>query len=173
MRPATPPYRQSLRLPGFDYGQTASYFVTICTRSRVPLFGTIQSQTVRLSDLGRIVAEAWLQTSELRPEVSLDAFIVMPDHLHGIISIDGERNRPRGENGYARRGSRVLGSIIAGFKSTCTLRINLYRQTPKKAVWQRNYFEHIIRSVEELQRVRRYIAENPLRSSLGETDYGA
>lgn len=85
-------HRQSIRLRGYDYTQPGEYFVTICTSERERLFGEIENEEIRLSDIGRIVREEWLRTPLVRSNVQLDKFVVMPDHLHGIIVILAERN---------------------------------------------------------------------------------
>lgn len=84
-------HRRSIRLHGYDYAQAGAYFVTICTQNRECLFGDIEDGEMRLNDYGRVVEEEWLRTATIRREVELDAFIVMPNHVHGIIVINAER----------------------------------------------------------------------------------
>ena len=112
--------------------------------------------------MGQIVQDEWLRTRTIRPEIVMDEFIVMPDHLHAIVSL-GEQWFVRAEPGILERSKRSLGSLVAGFKSICTLRINSTRRTPGKVVWQRNYYEHVIRTEVELERIREYIRLNPAR----------
>jgi len=157
-------HRRSIRLRGYDYAQAGAYFVTICTQNRECLFGEIVDGQVALNVPGEVVAEEWLRSARIRGEIELDAFVVMPNHLHGIVVI-----RDVGAHGRAplpsppHRPPRSLGSFVAGFKSVSTKRINAIRGTPGVPVWQRNYREHVIRDDHDLGRVRRYIAENPLR----------
>lgn len=159
--------RRSIRLRGYDYREAGAYFVTICTANRECFFGEIVDEAMQLNRLGEIVQDEWHRTSILRPQVSLDAFVVMPNHIHGIISFDAQ------EEGKARLApttarfvypiAESLPSVLGAFKSACTKRINLARQTPGHPLWQRNYYEHVVRSESELARVREYIATNPAR----------
>jgi len=157
-------HRRSIRLPGYDYGQATAYFVTICTQNRECVFGEVINGQVVLSEAGELAREEWLRSADIRSEIELDAFVVMPNHLHGIVV-----TRDVGAHGRAplplapHRPPRSLGSFVAGFKSAVTKRINEIRDAPGVPVWQRNYYEHVIRDEDDLDRVRRYIAENPLR----------
>ena len=137
-----------------------------------------------LNEAGRIVADEWLKSARIRAEIELDAWVVMPNHIHGILTITdvgGECNRRsrtdqrslttgvgvpgRGDRRVAPTGPgpRSVGAIMAGFKSASARRINAFRDTPGASVWQRNYYEHVIRYEAVLNRIRQYIAENPAR----------
>ena len=162
--------RRSIRLPGHDYTQPGAYFVTICTYNREPLFGQVVDGKMVMNAFGRIVWEEWFRTAQVRPNVELfeDEFVVMPNHIHGIIWIVGEpvgaTRRVAPTDGHPRGpvpGS--IGAIVGQFKSIVTKRINQMRGTPGARVWQRNYYERIIRNERALNAIRRYIAENPLR----------
>lgn len=161
-------HRHSIRLRGYDYTQPGAYFITICTHERELLFGDVVDGEMRTNEWGEIVREEWFRTAQLRPYVTLhdDEFVVMPNHVHGIIWIVGEivgatrRVAPTPPTG-PDAGS--IGAIIGQFKSIVTKRINALRATPGAPVWQRNYYEHIIRDERALTAIRRYIAENPLR----------
>lgn len=159
--------RRSIRLRGYDYREAGAYFVTICTANRECFFGEIVDEAMQLNRLGEIVQDEWHRTAIVRPQVSLDAFVVMPNHIHGIISFDAqEEGKARLAPTTARFGYPIAGSlpsILGAFKSACTNRINLARQTPGLPLWQRNYYEHVVRSESELARVREYIAMNPAR----------
>ncbi len=165
--------RNLIRLRGWDYTQPGAYFVTICTHERVHLFGEIVDGDMRLNAFGEIVWEEWFRSAEIRAEIELfpDEFVVMPNHIHGIVWIvetddgNGYRDDTVGAHGRAplHRPPRSLGSFIAGFKSAVTKRINALRGTPGARVWQRNYWEHIICNERALNAIRRYIAENPPR----------
>jgi len=154
----------------------------MCTHRRENLFCT---DNMQLNEIGEIVRNELLRTEQMRPEVIIDEFVVMPNHLHGIILIqDGDagvsrnfvaahRVRPCSAPGlptkrpYGRapqhRTSGTLGSIIAGFKSATTRRINNFLRTSDYPIWQRNYYEHVIRSEQDLDRIRQYIRDNPAR----------
>ena len=159
--------RRSIRLPGYDYSQPGIYFVAIRTARRECLFGKVVGTDMHLNEYGRLVETELLRTSEIRPNVELDAFIVMPNHIHSIFvfhSVGKHSNTPKvGAHCSAplQRKPQTLGSLIAGFKSTCTKQINILRCTPGAPVWQRNYYDHIIRNESEWERIRQYIARNP------------
>ena len=161
--------RKSIRLKGFDYSQPSRYYVTICTQNKENIFGNIQNGKTMLNKYGKIAEKEWLNTKIIRPNVDLDYFIIMPNHLHGIIII---KEYGRGVLRYAptniptnefRSPSESLGAIIRGYKSTVTKQINELRNTPGLKLWQRNYYEHIIRNEKDLYRIRRYIVQNPLK----------
>ena len=155
------------------------YFVTLCTQDRACLFGEICDAEMRLNAIGKIVADEWVKTAEIRDEIGLDEWVVMPNHFHGILVIGrGDRlvahanSIPRSRRGdrlvapttsVAATGpqSRSVGAAIAGFKSAATKRINTLRGTPGTPVWQRNYHEHIIRNEDSLDRIRQYVLDNP------------
>jgi putative transposase len=159
------------------------YFVTICAQGRESLFGEITDGEMVLNGFGGIVREEWLRSAEIRKEIILDEFVVMPNHFHGIIMITGMVGAHGGapnttgvaghghdgvsdEKGARRaplRASKSLGSFIAGFKSAVTKRINHLRENPGCPVWQRNYFERVIRNVREFAAIREYIANNPVK----------
>ena len=157
-------HRKSIRLEKFDYTQSGAYFVTVCSYEKF-LFGEIKNRIMRLNDFGVIVYEEWNRTSENRKEIVLDQFIVMPNHVHGIIGIIDDivgtaRRAPTSERfGHPVSGS--LPTIIRSFKSAVTKRINEIRETPGAPVWQRNYYEHIVRNEDDLNDVRQYVIYNP------------
>ena len=158
--------RRSIRLPGYNYRSPGAYFITICTHGRACLFGEVAGGDMQLTQYGRIVQDEWSRTTVIRDHVTLDTFTVMPNHVHGIIIIGGQFADPGvGAHGCAPlcRGPKSLGSIVAGFKSAATKRINEIRSMPGTPVWQRNYYEHVIRSDADLDRVRRYIVDNPAK----------
>lgn len=165
-------HRRSIRLPGYDYTQAGAYFVTVCTYDRTCLFGEIANGEVCLSDAGRVVQMVWEDIPTHFPHVELDAFIVMPNHVHGVILIASDTVGPTHSQGATHASPllrpsgpqpRSLGAIVGAFKSAATKRINALRGTPGAPVWQRNYYEHIIRDDYALQRTRQYIVENPAR----------
>ena len=187
-------HRRSIRLPGYDYTQPGAYFVTIVTHDRECLFGEVVDGQMRLNPFGEIVREEWFRTAVVRPYVMLapDEFVVMPNHVHGIIWITGGRGDPVGRpydpvgrphDPMGRPHDPVgrphdndcddqrphgpaagsVGAIIGQIKSIAAKRINALRGTPAAPVWGRNYYEHIIRYETSLNRIRRYIAANPSR----------
>ncbi len=218
------PQRRRLRLRDYDYSQAGAYAVTICTQGGAFLFGHVSDGTMHLSAAGRVVERVWNRLPEHYPHVELDTFVVMPDHVHGVIVLAdaplcaeegfeanrrqkagpdasigrraGLRPAPTQEQGHTSvrepggwewTGARVRGrraglrpaptksgvaprhglsEVVRGFKSFSGRRVNELRGTPGVALWQRGYFEHVVRNEEDLNRIRQYIVENPLRWSL-------
>ena len=158
--------RRSIRLKGYDYTQAGAYFVTVVTYGRECLFGDVVDGDMVLNENGQIIVEEWVRTADIRPNVSLDVFIVMPNHIHSIIMIaDGRgtlQRAPTTER-FGQPTSNSIPTIIRLFKSVTTKRINEVRGRPGGAVWQRNYYEHIIRDEDDLCRIREYIVNNPLQ----------
>ena len=164
---------KSIRLKGYDYSRAGAYFVTICTHNKECLFGDVVNRNLALNDFGRMVDSEWLKTTEIRKNVILDKYIVMPNHFHGMFLItENDSGKARlattkcnvsikMEFGKPKPGS--LPVIVGSFKSAVARQINLMRNTPGKEVWQRNYYEHIVRNPDELDRIREYIVTNPLR----------
>ena len=162
------PRRRALRLQGFDYAQSGAYFVTICADERAPLFGEILDGTVRLSDAGLIVDACWRAIPEHASHVVLDAYVVMPDHLHGILMFEPPAPRDTG----GRRG-RTLGSVIGSFKSAVSKHLNERRRTAGATVWQRNDYEHVVRDEVSLARIQQYIRDNPVQWALDRATGGS
>ena len=169
-------YYKSIRLPFYDYAGAGYYFVTICADFGESLFGEIVAEEMRLSRDGHVVEKKWHEIPLHFTGVDIDAFVVMPNHVHGIIVIkDLEDSVPSVVEQHAvplrkRRGPKAgsLGVIVRSFKSAVTREINLQRGTPGVTVWQRNYYEHVIRDERDLERIREYIENNPLRWALDE-----
>ncbi len=164
-------HRRSIRLRNYDYSQTGAYFVTICVQHRECLFGEITDRVMRLNDAGNIVAEQWKWLGKQYDHVELDEWRIMPNHMHGIIVITdvvgggglrkgGSRTAPTGNAPVKRK---PLGRLIGAFKTVSTKHVNILRNTPGNKLWQRNYWEHIIRNNTELQRICEYIQNNPAR----------
>ena len=160
--------RRSIRLSNYAYDQAGAYYVTLVTKNRKIIFGEIENGEVILNEYGWIAREEWLKTSEIRTWVSMDAFVIMPNHLHGIIFInehDKLQKEPVAQPIKREFGKPIAGSlssIIGQYKSVTTKRINARRGT-KIPVWQRNYYERIVRDQEELDKIRIYIMENPMK----------
>jgi REP element-mobilizing transposase RayT len=169
--------RRSIRLKDYDYASAGAYFVTICIWRKKCLFGEIAGERIILNRTGEIVKAEWLRTAELRPRISLDEFVIMPNHLHGIIITDGTVgaycNTPlpkqsNQEKAVLKSPSQNIGAIVRGFKAAATKILNTIRQTPGAQLWQRNYYERVIRNEDELNRAREYILNNPLKWDLDE-----
>ena len=161
--------RRSLRLRGYDYSWPGWYYLTICTLDRVCNLGRIEDEKMILSEWGQIVSETWQWIPSRYPYVELDDFVVMPNHLHGIVIINPIFRR--GDSRIAPTGGskvKPLGRLIGAFKTVSTKKINEMRETPGAVFWQRNYYEHIIRNQKDLDRIRAYIRNNPLQWSLDE-----
>jgi putative transposase len=139
--------------------------VTICVARRQHLFGTIVNSEMHLSGAGIIVAECWNAIPAHFEDVMLDAFVVMPDHVHGLVIITAEPATPPPDSGQPVCAARSLGAIVGSFKSAVTKRINAECNTPGAVVWQRNYFETIVRDQQHLASARNYIRANPLKWS--------
>lgn len=165
----------SLRLKSWDYSKSGGYFVTMCTQLKHFQLCQIVNERVKLNNSGEIVQAAWHNIPQHFPNIILDEFVVMPDHVHGIIIID-RNNVDVAYMQHVRKNARknidpikyrverskmLLSRVIQQFKSTVTREINKKYNTKFK--WQRNYYEHIIRDEPELQRIRKYIRENPAK----------
>lgn len=162
---------ESTRLPGWDYASAGYYFVTICTHERTCFLGEICNGVMVLSPQGEIVAEEWRRTEEMRENVALDDWVIMPNHLHGIVVIRGApvethcntslpRQQPANTFGPQKNN---LASIIRGFKGCATKRI---REAGYDFGWQTRYYEHVIRDENSLNEIRSYIASNPFKWEL-------
>jgi REP element-mobilizing transposase RayT len=167
-------HRRSTRLPGYDYAQPGGYFVTICTRDRILFF---DDKPIR-----EIVESCWSQIPDHFPNVELDQWVIMPNHIHGIILIHDPRRgeafpdipfKMKTNAGNASpvrhpKGTtpRSLNAIIQNFKSVSTRKINHFRNTPGQSLWQRGFYDRIIRNEKELDRIRKYISDNPLKWEL-------
>jgi putative transposase len=154
--------RLSIRLSAHDYSASSIYFLTLCTYRRALLFGQILDGVVALSPAGRIVRDLWIKTSEMRPGVILDAFVVMPNHMHAIIGLPAAVGR-KSDSGLFQRAPGSLGALVAGFKASCTSEVKRLAGTPRLRMWQRNYYERVIRDARALGELRRYIVANPAR----------
>ena len=137
------------------------------------MFGNVVDGFMQLNEMGKIVADEWIKSSEIRREIDLDEWVVMPNHFHGIIVITGDSVRAHGRAPLQKpqgvsdrelyRTPKSIGAMIAGFKSASTKRINQLRQTPGAKLWQRNYWEHVIRNEHDLSEIREYICNNPIK----------
>jgi putative transposase len=167
-------HRRSIRLRNYDYAKAGSYFVTICTYQRQCLFGHIVEGEMILNEMGKIVETEWLRSSEIRREISLDCWVVMPNHFHCIVIITSDDNHQKfsspdsnskkqssPEDWSIRMKPRSLSSLIGGFKSVTTRQINHFRNAAGTPVWQRNYYDNIVHNQQSLENFRQYIKTNP------------
>jgi putative transposase len=175
--------RRSIRLKHYDYSQAGAYFLTIVAQGRLCMFGDVAEGNTLLNDAGRMISDAWHGLPERFPNIELDAFVVMPNHIHGIIVMGARHDTPVGAALVAARNDKaptrnnragtrpaptVLGDIVGAFKSITTdtyitgVKRSGWPSFPGK-LWQRNFYEHIIRNDEDLQTIREYISNNPAR----------
>jgi REP element-mobilizing transposase RayT len=162
-------HRRSIRLSGYDYAEAGAYFITVCVNRRRCLFGDVIDGEMRLNDAGRVVCDVWDGLPVHYPNIELDAFVVMPNHAHGIVILASPGNTPSSLVPHSVVGagfkpalrSHGLPEIVRGFKTFAARRINEMRVTSDIPVWQRNYYEHVIRNEESLEGIRQYIADNP------------
>jgi len=164
--------RRSIRLKGYDYSRAGAYFVTVCVKDREHLLGKIIDGNMVRNPAGEMVSKIWMQIPENYPEFEIDSFVVMPNHFHGIIIKSdvgvGLPNPNMYKSIWIKGGGTpplqkqlTLSKIIAYFKYVSTKEINSMQETPGKKLWQRNYYEHIIRNKHELNAYRHYIQDNP------------
>lgn len=162
-------HRQSLRLKGYDYSQSGAYFVTLCTLDRLCLFGSVVKDTVQLSNAGKMIQKIWEEMPAHYPGVEADRFIAMPNHVHGIIILkDKKSGQARGPTP-----TKNLADIIHAYKSYTTAQyrhgvLNEEWEPFKGRLWQRNYYEHVVRSEKELEQTREYILNNPMQWMMDE-----
>jgi len=154
-------HRRSIRLKNYDYSQEGAYFITLCAYKRQCLFGHIHDDKMLLNKRGAIVQQEWIKSFNLRKELTMDEYVIMPNHFHGIVFIAHptlRRSSPLPRT--IGHGNATLGSLVAGFKSAVTKRIKAFDAI--SCIWQRNYHEHIIRHSSGLDKIRAYVVNNPL-----------
>ncbi len=161
-------HRRSIRLQGYDYSQAGAYFITLCVHDRECLFGKILDEQMRINQFGRIIEAEWIRLGELREEIELGESVVMPNHFHGILifkdnitsnSVGAIHELPLPVR--QQRRIMALPKIIGRFKMMTAKRINETRETQGLPVWQRNYYEHVIRDEADYNRIAEYVATNP------------
>ncbi len=180
-------HRKSIRLKEFDYTLLGAYFVTLCTYQRKSLFGDIVDGWMQLNEFGIIISAYWENLPINFRNIKLDAWVVMPNHFHGIILLNNSgkgRTSRKNKPGVSQTGdaypygstpsrpigtvSGSLGAALQNYKSITTRRINLVKGTSGMTVWQRNYYEHIIRNEESYVKILGYIQNNPLQWTVDE-----
>jgi REP-associated tyrosine transposase len=158
--------RKSIRLKDYDYAQNGAYFITICSNFHKHVFGTITDGKMMLSSQGQIVNQLWWEIPDHFSEIQLDQFVVMPNHIHGIIAISRAQHAAPLPESVPHSKSVQSGSIAAivrSYKSAVTKTIRANQQGNKTRIWQRNYWERVIRNERELSAYREYIKYNPLK----------
>jgi putative transposase len=168
MTAASRPNRRTIRLKEYDYAQPGAYFVTICTQDRACLFGDVMDCTMKLNAVGRLVATLWNEVPARFANVDLNMFVVMPNHIHGILLYPDDGPVMADRTRATTRVAPTIGQVVGAFKSLSTVeyvrnaRANGWPAF-RSRLWQRNYYEHVIRDEADLDRIRRYIDENPAR----------
>ncbi len=157
---------ESTRFKNWDYSDPGYYFVTLCTKNRICYFGRIVNSQIVLSEMGRVVFEEWKETEKKRHNIKLDSWVIMPNHIHGIIVITKKCEYPvetfrRNVSTTTKLKPNSLGSIIGQFKSVCTKRIR--QMGNDEFAWQSRFYDHIIRNDQSLNNIRQYIQYNPMR----------
>jgi REP element-mobilizing transposase RayT len=167
-------HRHSNRLRGYDYSKEGAYFITICTQNQECLFGEILDGRMVLNDAGKMIQSVWDELPQHYPGVDIDAFVIMPNHVHGILVFENRVgagspcpkdriNCDTGKGAGTAPLRKTLGSVVAYFKYKSTKSINKFQDTSGCRLWQRNYYEHIIRNEDDLNRIREYIIYNPVQ----------
>jgi putative transposase len=147
------PERRSLRLANYDYASAGAYFITVCALDRRCLFGAVADDEMRTSALGKLVSTCWIQIPHHFPSVALDAFVVMPNHLHGILWLTRAGHAP------------PLHRVVGAFKSAAS-------RAAGQHLWQRSFHDRVIRNDAELQLIRQYVIDNPLKWALDRENPG-
>jgi len=164
-------HRRSIRLKDYDYSQAGAYFVTTRTKNAHSLFGDIIGEESRLNEVGRIVEACWSEIPHHFPNVDLDEYVVMPNHLHGILVLldqdcKGTACRAPTAEQFTRPTPMSIPTIVRSFKAAVTRYVHLTHRLSTASIWQRNYYEHVIRDDRSLDRIREHILTNPLRWAL-------
>lgn len=158
--------RQSIRLPKYNYAQPGAYFVTIVTHHRKCFFGSLRNDEVFLSDIGRIVEGAWREIPTHFPHVTVDEYVIKPNHIHGIVNmlqadVGAPYMAPLRSNHSQESASPTLGIIIGTFKAAVTRQVHKLDRFWGVKIWHRNYYEHVIRDERDYERIIDYMAVNP------------
>jgi putative transposase len=169
-------HRRSIRLKGYDYSQAGAYFVTLCAWQLECLFGEVEAGEMRLSPEGQVASEQWMRLKRRFTRADFSVFVIMPNHVHGIVVLFGG-DRGAGEGSHTHNpeipplrpyaGPNVvpgsLGAIVRAFKASVTWRIHAMHEYDEIPIWQRNYYEHIIRDDADMRQIEEYIQHNSQR----------
>jgi REP element-mobilizing transposase RayT len=142
--------RKTIRLKDYDYSSAGYYYITICTKDRKCILGKAENDSITVSKLGEIITKNWNALVSMYKHIELNQYVVMPNHIHAIIVLN--------ENC-----TKTIGDIICGYKSKTAREYNKINKLNGEAIWQRGYYEHIIRNEKELYRIQKYILENPIK----------
>ncbi|MBM4067082.1 MAG: transposase [Planctomycetes bacterium] len=171
--------RKSLRLKEYDYSRLGAYFITICTYEKECIFGKVENEYMLLNQFGKIVLEFWNNLPERYANIKLDSFVIMPNHVHGIIKIIDTVGaihelplQTANTNQKTKRRRMLIPKVVGYFKMNSAKQINTIRNSTDIPVWQRNYYEHIIRNENKLNKIREYIHNNPLKWHLDRDNPG-
>ena len=155
------PQRKGLRLRQYDYAQAGMYFVTVCTQDRACVFGSVAGNEMRLDELGCLIEASWRALPTQFSNMTLDEFVVMPNHFHGLVVLEGEKGPG------AMNRAPTLGEVVRSFKARCTRSCRgAIHGARGVSLWQRDYYEHVIRNEQDLSRIREYIRNNPAQWAL-------
>jgi len=161
--------RKPTRLVTCNYCREGPYFVTICVAKMECLFGGVDHGVVRLSKAGHVARETWLGVLESFPTVAPDEFVIMPNHMHGILGFVGAGLAPPGVGtgtlAPSQRKTLTLSDVVGAFKSISTRKINAQSGVAGRVLWQRSFYDRVLRDGEEMRHAQRYILENPARWS--------
>jgi putative transposase len=168
------PQRRSIRMAHYDYTQGGAYFITICIDRKQCVLGMIHNEQMICNKLGSIAERCWLAIPQHFPNATLDEFVIMPNHLHGILfltdpllpRVGAQHAAPAADKVRVVAGS--VGAIVRSFKSEVTKQARQFELLPRESLWQRNYYEHVIRNEADLTEKREYIINNPLQWALDE-----
>jgi REP element-mobilizing transposase RayT len=160
--------RNSLRRPHYNYSQPGAYFVTFCSNNGQPIFGQIENQTMCLNPLGEIADRGWYEIAKRHPEIEIDTFVVMPNHIHVLLWLHcvpqaAERIEPEEVRRFGRPITGSISTLIGAYKGSVTQKARRARLILDGPLWQRNFHDHIVRNESELERIRGYINNNPTR----------
>ena len=163
-------HRRSVRLRGWDYSGPGVYYITICTHRRECLFGEVLDGAMRLNQAGEMAEACWRAIPGHTQRIELDEWVVMPNHVHGIIvildtSVGARHAVPLRETTevFGKPKPDSLSTVVRSFKSAVTKNINHFRDTPGSLLWQRSFYDHIVRTQPDLDQIRQYIDENPMK----------
>jgi REP element-mobilizing transposase RayT len=177
-----PPIQQrknSLRLPNYDYSLPGAYFITLCTQNRLHVFGHISDEEMVLNDYGKVVKEVWKNLPNHYPNMACGEFVVMPNHIHGVMFLkpidhtkggfethpNQKQTRPNQKRTHPNK-IHGIPEIVRALKTFSARKINEIRNSPGGKVWQRNYWDRVVRNERALQAINRYIQNNPLKWQL-------
>ena len=160
----TLPRRKQTRLQAYDYAQEGSYFISICAAERRCLFGDISEGEMRLNSVGEIAAVCWYQIPRHFPGIELGEYVIMPNHMHGILTTAVRMDK----TGNPPNSNPSISTIVGRFKGAVTKQVRAIQGHEHMRVWQRGFYEHVIRTERALARMRQYICDNPVKWDLDE-----